>query len=92
MEEEGVTIPQETIADSETKRRAHRTLRQMPIYRDMANLKYLIVSLYNHVPRKLTRYIDGIVLTVSEAKKCVGLSHATHDSRTRIEYLDIYRE
>lgn len=61
----------------------------MPIYRDIANLKYFVVCLYERVPRKFTRYIDSILLTVSEAKKCVGLAHATRDSAMRIEYLDM---
>jgi hypothetical protein len=69
MATDGVVISQETIASSEQKKRAHRTLRQMPIYRDMANLKYFVVCLYDKVPRKYTRYIDGILMTVSEAKK-----------------------
>ena len=43
-ETDGVVISQETIASSEKKKRAHRTLRQMPIYRDIANLKYFYVD------------------------------------------------
>jgi len=89
MSTNGVVIPQKTIQDSEQKKRQHRTLRQMPIYRDIANLKYFVVCLYERVPRKFTRYIDSILLTVSEAKKCVGLAHATRDSAMRIEYLDM---
>ena len=91
MEEKGVRIPPETIAASEAKKRQHRTLRQMPIYRDMANLKYMVICLYEQVPRKMTRYVDGILLTASEAKKCVGLAHATHDAVMRMEYLDMAR-
>ena len=89
MSTNGVVIPQATIQSSEQKKRAHRTLRQMPIYRDIANLKYFVVGLYDKVPRRFTRYIDSIWLTVSEAKKCVGLAHATRDSAMRIEYLDM---
>ena len=69
MSTNGVVIPQATIQDSEQKKRQHRTLRQMPIYRDIANLKYFVVCLYERVPRKFTRYIDSILLTASEAKK-----------------------
>ena len=86
---DGVVIPPETVASSEQKKRAHRTLRQMPIYRDIANLKYFVVCLYDKVPRKYTRYIDSILMTVSEAKKCVGLAHATRVPSTRVEYLDM---
>lgn len=91
MEERGVNIPQETVAASEAKKRQRRTLRQMPIYRDMANLKYMVACLYELVPRKMTRYVDSILLTASEAKKCVGLAHATRDASARMDYLDMTR-
>lgn len=88
-EEGNVTIPTETLAASNTKRK--RTLRQMPIYRDMANLKYLAVTLYNNTPRKLTRYLDTVLSTTCEAKKCIGLAEATRDPIARIDLLDTAR-
>jgi hypothetical protein len=86
-----VVIPKETVEQSEEKKRRHRTLRQMPIYRDMANLKYLVVMLYQRVPKKLTRYIDSILLTVCESKKCVGMAHVTRNAAERMAYLDMAR-
>ena len=88
---DGVVISQETIADSTAKKQARRTLRQLPLYRDMANLKYLIVQLYNATPRKYTKYIDTILMTACEAKKCVGLGEASRDPNERAQYLSMAR-
>lgn len=87
----GVMIPQETVLDSNAKKKAHRTLRQLPIYRDMANLKYMVVCLYDTVPRKMTKYIDAMLLTVCEAKKCVGLAESTRNPDERAQYLTLAR-
>ena len=86
----GVVVPQETIEDSNSKKKAKRTLRQLPIYRDTSNLKYMIVSLYKIVPVKLTKYIDSMVVTISEAKKCVGLAESSSGAE-RAEYLKVAR-
>lgn len=94
MEEEfdGVFIPQEAIEDSNAKKKVHRTLRQLPIYRDMSNLKSMIVDLYDIVPRKLTKYVDTILATACEAKKCIGLAEASwDDSEERSDYLKTAR-
>ena len=88
---EGVEIPQETVAQSAEKKRQHRTLRQLPVYRDMANLKYMVVRLYERTPRKLTKYLDTTLSTVCEAKKCVGLGEATRNPNERADYLSMAR-
>lgn len=90
-ENTGVAVPQETIADSTAKKKAKRTLRQLPIYRDASNLKYMVVCLYDTVPRKLTKYIDAMLSTVCEAKKCIGLAESSHDPEERAHYLGIAR-
>lgn len=48
-ENTGVAVPQETIADSTAKKKAKRTLRQLPIYRDASNLKYMVVCFFQKV-------------------------------------------
>ena len=88
---DGVVIPAATIEDSKAKKRQRRTLRQLPLYRDMANLKYYIVRFYDTMPRKYTKYIDSMLGTASEAKKCVGLGEATVDPVARAEYLTMAR-
>lgn len=87
---EGVVVPKETIEDSKAKKKAKRTLRQLPIYRDTSNLKYMVVSLYNIVPVRMTKYIDSMVVTISEAKKCVGLAESSSGAE-RAQYLKVAR-
>ena len=65
-------------------------MRQLPIYRDTSNLKYMIVSLYKIVPVRLTKYIDSMVATISEAKKCVGLAESSSGAE-RAQYLKVAR-
>lgn len=94
MEEEfdGVFIPQEAIEGSNAKKKARRTLRQLPIYRDMSNLKSMIVDLYDILPRKMTKYADTTLVTACEAKKCIGLAEASWDnSEERADYLKTAR-
>lgn len=86
-----VIVPESTVADSLQKKKARRTLRQLPLYRDMANLKYMVAKLYDSTPRKLTKYIDSMLNTVCEAKKCVGLGEASRDPDARAEYLSMAR-
>ena len=57
----------------------------------MSNLKYMTVCLYDIVPRKLTKYIDTIILTVCEAKKCVGFAESTRNPEERSQYLTMVR-
>ena len=89
--QQGVVIPQEIIDQSTAKKQAHRTLRQLPLYRDMSNLKYMVVRLYDRTPKRLTKYIDSMLGTVCEAKKCVGLGESSRDPLQRMEYLSMAR-
>ena len=87
----GVVIPQSIVESSREKKKARRTMRQLPIYRDASNLKYMVVQLYKITPQRLTKYIDSILNTVSEAKKCIGLSEGTRIPDNREEYLNVAR-
>ena len=86
----GVVVPKETIEDSNSKKKAKRTLRQLPVYRDTSNLKFMIVKLYKDIPVKLTKYLDCMIVTISEAKKCVGLAESSSGDE-RAEYLKVAR-
>lgn len=88
---DGVKVPEATVEDSRIKKRQHRTLRQLPLYRDMSNLKYYVVRIYDGLPRKYTKYIDSVLNTVCEAKKCVGLSEASRNPDERASYLTMAR-
>lgn len=92
-EEKGVYIPQEAVESSKAKKKARRTLRQLPIYRDASNLVSMVVDLYDAegMPKRMTKYIDSVLLTVKEGKKCIGLAEASRDAKERAEYLKIAR-
>lgn len=93
MEKEngGVVVPQEIVASSEEKKKSRRTLRQLQVYRDVSNLKYMVVCTMNGAPRRLAKYFDEILVTVSDAKKCIGMGEATHDVMERCANLDMAR-
>ncbi len=88
---EGVVIPPEAVERSNELKQRHRTLRQLPIYRDMSNLKFMVVRLFDMVPRKMTKYVDMMIQTVGEAKKCVGFAEASRDQQVRADYLSTAR-
>lgn len=90
-EKEKVLIPQETIADSKEKKRQHKTLRQLPLYRDLANLEYMVAKLYMKLPRKMTRYLDITLNRVSEAGTCVSMAECERDPQARASYLSTAR-
>ena len=90
-EKKSVVIPQEAVERSRELKRRHKTLRQLPIYRDLANLEYLTVTLYQKLPRKMTKYLDIVLNRISEAGTCVGMAEATRDSAVRAEYLTTAR-
>ena len=70
---EGVVIPEETIRKSNEHKQQHRTVRQTQVYRDVANLKYLIVLHMSNAPRKYAKYFDEMLMTVSNAKQSLAL-------------------
>ncbi len=85
----GVVIPKNAVAKSNDAKKCNRTLRQTPIYRDMSNLKYMVVALYNKIPRKFYKYLDSVVTTATEAKKTVVLAVGSCTPQARVEYLTL---
>lgn len=85
--ENGVKIPQEIIEQSDEKKRAHRSMRQTQIYRDAANLKYLIVQSMVDAPRKFAKYFDEMLVTVSNAKQSLALALESGSEASRVENL-----
>lgn len=88
----GVTIPQQTIEDSNAKKkRARKTLAQLPVYRALANMKYLIAWMMQRSPRKLTKFFDQMLMTCSEAKKSVGMADISRNAEDRMWYQECAR-
>lgn len=73
QQQAGVVIPQEIIEQSDAIKRQKRTLRQTQVYRDMANLKFIIVGMMASAPRRYAKYFDQMVLTVSNAKQSLAM-------------------
>lgn len=71
---EKVMIPQEIVEQSKEMKRSHRSARSTPVYRDAANLKYLIVQLMASAPRKYAKYFDEMLITVSNAKQSLAFA------------------
>lgn len=85
--ETGVKIPQEIIEQSKAKKREHRSMRQTQIYRDAANLKYLIVQSMTDAPRKFAKYFDEMLVTVSNAKQSLALALESGSEAARADNL-----
>ena len=86
--ENGVKIPQEIVEKSKEKKRSHRTLRQTQVYRDISNLKYLIVQSMGNAPRKYAKYFDEMLVTVSNAKQSIALALEAGDDSSRADNLN----
>lgn len=83
-----VVIPQEAIKISNENKSRHRTARQTTIYRDISNMKYLIVRLMVDSPRKYAKFFDEMISTVSHAKQSVMLALDADDDATRFDDLN----
>lgn len=81
----GVEIPAEVVRQSEEHKRQHRTVRQTQVYRDVANLKYLIVRHMSNAPRKYAKYFDEMLVTVSNAKQSLALGLIGRDVEQQYE-------
>lgn len=84
---EGVVIPQSTIDDSKKKKAKHRTPRQTEVYRDMANLKVLIARVMMKSSRRLAKFYDETLSTVSNAKHSLSFALEYGDGAERCENL-----
>ena len=85
--ENGVVVPQEIVSGSREKKARHRSARQTPVYRDMANLKYIIVNTMVAAPRKYAKYFDEMLMTGSNAKQSLSLALEGGDNASRYENL-----
>ena len=84
----GVIIPTEVVEKSNEIKQQHRSLRQTQVYRDISNLKYLIVKIMGDTPRRYAKYIDEVVMTVSNAKQSIALGMRVSNLEVRRDNLD----
>lgn len=83
----GVVVPQEIVESSSVKKRQHRSARQTQVYRDMANLKYMIAQTMVQSPRKYAKYFDEMLVTASNAKQSLALALEGGEGVVRSENL-----
>lgn len=87
--ENGVVIPEGTIADSiEKKKKKGKTLAQLPVYRDASNLKYIITALMMKSPKKMTKFFDLSLANISEVCKSIGFAYISRSVDDRIWYIN----
>ena len=85
-------IPSQAIENSDTiKRKSKKTLAQLPVYRAAANLKFIVTTLMMKSPKKLTKFFDQMLATISEAKKSIGMADISRTPQDRSWYLDCAR-
>ncbi len=87
MEQESVIIPKEIVEQSVAKSKKRRTARQSEVYRDVANLKFIIVKTMADAPRKYAKYYDEILMTVNNAKQSLALALEFGDGMSRSDNL-----
>ena len=69
-EEDGVLISQDAIENSlHKKAKRKQTLAQLPVYRAVGNLKYVIVGITKNAPRSLRRFTDSLQEKADITKK-----------------------
>lgn len=81
----GVIVPEEAVRGSEEKKRQHRTVRQTQVYRDMANLKFLVARYMGKSPRRYAKFFDTMLLTVSNGKQSLAMGLTGHDAARKAE-------
>ena len=88
-QEKMASVPDDVVAASNAKKaKRKKTLPELPVYRASANLKFVIVSLMVKAPRRLTKFYDEMLMTVSELSKSIGLADISHDRVDRVWYIN----
>ena len=80
-------VPKDTVVRSDEKKRKSRRLSQIPVYRDLSNLKYNCAVLMKRCPRNMVKMLDGVLATATEAKKSVGMAWQCRDARAKADYI-----
>lgn len=89
QEKMGVVIPASTVEDSNAKKeKQKRTLAQLPVYRSVANLKFIVTALVVKSPNKLRKFFDQMLGNISEISKSIGLADISRNPQDRVWYLE----
>ena len=71
----GVVIPEEVIADSRVKKaKRGKTLSELPVYRDTANLLVVVADMVARSPVALRKFYDELLAALFEMLFSIGLA------------------
>lgn len=65
-----------------------RTTAQLPVFRECANLVYLVTKGMYHAPKKMTRVLDEAVACATELCRCVAMANE-EKGEARREYCNM---
>ena len=89
-EEDGVLISQDAIENSlHKKAKRKQTLAQLPVYRAVGNLKYVIVGITKNAPRSLRRFTDSLQEKASKSRSTVR--RRLYQTKTNIRQFENHR-
>lgn len=90
---DGVVIPDEAVqASNEKKKKASRTLSQLPVYRDVCSLKESVVLIMTakNAPNKMRGFYDTMIESLADAQRSIGLaSEKRNYPELRCDYIDM---
>lgn len=87
-EEDGVLISQDAIENSMHKKaKRKQTLAQLPVYRAVGNLKYVIVGITKNDPRSLRRFTDSLQEKADDLATTIGYADISTSVSDRRWYL-----
>ena len=87
-EEDGVLISQDAIENSMHKKaKRKQTLAQLPVYRAVGNLKYVIVGITKNAPRSLRRFTDSLQEKADDLATTIGYADISTSVSDRRWYL-----
>lgn len=86
---DGVIISQDVIENSIAKKaKRKQTLAQLPVYRAVGNLKYVIVGITKNAPRSLRRFIDRLQDNSDNLATAIGYADVSYSVEDRRWYIN----
>ncbi len=85
-------LTEDIMRGAETYRKAQetrkRTTAQLPVFRECANLVYLVTREMYHAPKKMTRVLDEAVACSTDLCRCVAMANEMRGDARR-EYCNM---
>ena len=85
----GVVIPPEVVAMGKAARaKRAKTLAELPVYRDSANLLLNVTEVVMRSPASLRKFHDELIATCFEILNSLGMADASRNPEQRVEYIN----